>query len=60
MAIGVCAELPFPACLDPYESRPGLPVMVDADAMLSSIDNHYQRAGHPELPTWMIPTNPFR
>jgi hypothetical protein len=60
MTIEACAELPFPVRLDPYESGPWIPVMVDADAMLSNIDNHCQRVGHPELPTWVIPTNPFR
>jgi hypothetical protein len=49
MTIEACAELPFPVRRDP--TNPDLaPRMVDANAMLSSIDNHYQRAGHPEFP----------
>ncbi len=60
MTIEAHAEQPSRVRLDAYGSGPGLPVVVDADTMLSSIDNHCQ-TGRPSRIARMgdSPTTPL-
>jgi hypothetical protein len=51
MTIEAFAEMLFPVRLDSYgDPEPVLPALVDADAMLSSIDSHARGAVIPNCP----------